>query len=197
MTVPIRMIFEILLMLVLCTIKIHDRPHFDRNRLSDMFLQCVKGLPYHTGINTLAAICIRHIIDTRAVLPSDIVALPIDRRRIDGVIKRCQKLLERNDVRIIDNVNCLHMPAAAAYFRIGRMCAHAVCITALRRDNTRHKTEIEFRPPEAAAGEIDLPLSAHRDILLYDFMRHLRRGRIRRTAAAKTDERAERTNIAQ
>ena len=139
-----------------------------------MFLQCVKGLPYHTGINTFAAICIRHIIDTRAVLPPDIVALPIDCRRIDGVIKRCQKLLERNDVRIIDNVNCLRMPAAAAYFRIGRMCAHAVCITALRRDNPRHKTEIEFRPPEAAAGEIDLPLSAHRDILLYDFIRHLR-----------------------
>ena len=89
------------------------------------------------------------------------------------------------------------MPAAAAYFRIGRICAHAVGITALRRDNTRYKTEIEFRPPEAAAGEIDLPLSAHRDILLYDFMRHLRRGCIRHTAAAEAGEQAKGTDTAQ
>ena len=56
---------------------------------------------------------------------------------------------------------------------------------------------IEFRSPEATAREIDFLLSVHRDILLYDLMRHLCRGHSGRAAAAETDKQSECADAAQ
>ena len=174
--VAVRILHEVFLMIVLGAVEVHNRFCLNRNRLSNALLQGVKRAADHGGIDTLTAVCIRYVVDARAILTSDVVALPILRRRVDGVIEGKEQLIEADLCGIVDDMHRLRMAAAAAYLAIGRMRGRAVRIAALRRDDAVHEARIQLRPPEAAACEVDFLLPIRRHILLHDLMRHLRRG---------------------
>ena len=176
---------------LLRAVKIHNRTHLNGDRLADAFLQRVQRCADRALVRRLAPVRVRHIVNPRTVLPPDVVALPILRRRVNRVIEHIQQLVERYNTRIVDDMHRLRMSAAAAYLLIGRVRGLAVRIAALGGDDTVHETRIELRPPKASAREIDLRLPVLRLIFLYDAARHLRRclrRRARRAAAAETKD---------
>jgi len=81
-------------------------------------------------VRRLAPVRVRHIVNPRTVLPPDVVALPILRRRVNRVIEHIQQLVERYNARIVDDMHRLRMSAAAAYLLIGRVHGLAVRIAA-------------------------------------------------------------------
>ena len=141
-TVAIRILHEVFLMIVLGTVEIHNRPHLNRDRLSNALLQSIERGSNHDCIGALRAVHIRYIVDTRAVLASDVVALPILRRRVDGVIESKEQLIEADLCGIVDDMHRLRMTAAAAHLAVGRMRGRAVRIAALCRHDTIYEARI-------------------------------------------------------
>jgi len=116
--VTVRVLLKILLMLLLRTVEVHNRPRLDRKRLADLFLKGIQRCADHCRIRILTAVRVRRIVDAGAVLRSDVVALPVLRRRINGVIKSGQKAVKIYNARIVDNVHCLCMTAPAAHLTV-------------------------------------------------------------------------------
>ena len=144
MAVAVRMLFQILLMLLFCAVKVHDRPRLYGDRLFQPLLQATKRIADHSDFPVRpAALC--HIVNARTILPADIVSLAVLRRRVDGLVKQFQQFFERQNLRIVDDMHGFGMAAARAYLVIQRTRRAPVRVGALRRCDAVRKAQVTLR----------------------------------------------------
>jgi len=97
------------------------------------------------------------VIDTRTVLGSDVVALPVDARRVDGLEVHLQQEHQRHFVGIVSDMDCLSKAGlVGADILVSWILGCTVGIAYLSIHYAVNLLEVMLGAPEAATGQIYL-----------------------------------------
>src|SRR5204863_9965240 len=97
-----------------------------------------------------AALFLVAVEDRRAVARPEVVALPVERRRIVDAEEELEHVAVRGALRVEDDLDRLRMAAMASVRRVRDVAA---AVADSRRDHARLLPEQMLHPPEAPAGE--------------------------------------------
>ena len=150
MTVSVRILIKILLVVFFRRREVLQTTHFNRKRLPDLcHLRCNRRLNLRKQGFIL-------IINSGAVLRTDIPALPVDRQRINRQEILLQNLRNRNDLLIEPDANGFRMPGILpADLLVCRIQELTVRVSDLCFHDAVELIEELLRSPEASAGEIN------------------------------------------
>jgi hypothetical protein len=149
--IAIRIFIKVVLVILLGIIEITKRLKLD-SKLST-------HLTLHSAIDTLDSypITLINIVYSRAIARALIVALAIERERVDRVKIYLHKMLEPKKLRVVDDLDTLHKARSIGiYLLIGWILTTAISIAHLGRDHTTNLLEIVLRTPEATTRQIYL-----------------------------------------
>jgi len=97
------------------------------------------------------------VIDAGPVLRAPVVALPVDRKRVDRLVVQFQQKIERQDRGVVNHAHRFGMAGTQpAHLLVGRVFRFAVGITRFGVEDAANRSEVFFHPPETAARQINL-----------------------------------------
>ncbi len=148
MAVSAGVIVEIVLMIVLGRIKIFERLHLHYNRT---VVKLRLGFDFRHYSVALSGV---GVINAGPVLRTSVVALSVERCRVDGHKIKLNQKRQVNAVFVVNHPHGLGSPGfAGAYLLISRVCNPAVGVADFGAQHSVNLFEKVFCAPEASACE--------------------------------------------